>query len=505
MASSESSCKSSLRPSGSQFLGVLSLLSAWFPLLLAGALFFPTDPDLGYHLSIGKLVLEQGFPVTDIFRISSGAREIAYSWLPDVSLWLFYESLGVAGLRLWVCLSLFLLVVAASMLCLGIKSARIRWLLCFTLSIALMQLVSPRPRVLALVLFVSLVLVLLNRARNAGGKANTRFLFLIFVLSALWANVHISVFIAPGAAALFLLAEAVSSRDGQLLKAYAAALVVSLLATAANPYHWQLFSLLPVFAPGGQAGVAPKVIELQGFLSLRSPWPVWAYAAVALMLAWFTQLLLDVRRKRISSSGVLCLHLLTAVFFGLTFLASRHCGFFAVSAAATFTAVKQNEICARAGEAAVGVLVALLAVAAGWMQSPQAASWYEFDPHEKLPVAAVASLEDFLVQSDAGHRLSILSPFGTGHFITFWLRERGLEEQAGVFLDGRTDALGISRFAAATQIYSAESAQKTLDEHAIDIIVVETDSPLQPVLESSAEWRRLGGDERAAAFVRSKR
>ncbi|MCB0346451.1 MAG: hypothetical protein KDD66_15135 [Bdellovibrionales bacterium] len=499
MVNSASSCKNSSNHSSAKFLQICTLLSAWFPLLLAGALFFPTDPDLGYHLSIGRIVFESGFPHQDVFRSFSQVPEIAYSWLPDAVLWTAYNALGVNGLRLWVCSSLLLLAAVCSMLTLGIESNRKRWLVCFVLSVSLIQAALPRPRLWALTMFALFLLILTEQNCADRARKRTNFLLMVFVISAIWANIHISVFLAPVLAAVFAACRAIQGNSSSTAD-FTFAVAVSSLGAALSPYHFRLFSLIPTFAPGGQALVAENIIELQGLFALQWPWPVWAFAALILMAAWGA---FAVASLRSSGLGGCAPHLVAAIFLLLTISASRHCGFFVIAAATSIAAGGVWTARACVSEAAVGMLVAAVAIAAGWTQSPKAEAWYQFDPRSDLPLAAMTSLGGEINRSAGTERLNILSPFGTGHFVTFWLRERNLEKRAAVFLDGRTDELGIHRFEVAEKAYGGESGLTILDDNAINAVIAKPDSLLFDALESSDKWRKLGGDERASVFIRA--
>lgn len=503
MASSESNCRSLSKPVSEGLLSAGALLSAWFPLLLAGALFFPTDPDLGYHLSIGRIIREHGFPHSDVFRTGSTAPEVAYSWLPDVVLSLLYDALGPAGLKLWLVASLLVLALTVTLLCSKRLELRRRWLLLFAASIAFIQFALPRPRVWALICF-ALLLLLLQKAVSRRTSALLT-LTSIFALSALWANVHISVFLAPPVVLVFCVSSFIADRGARNASVLLAAAVLSAAAIALNPYYLGIYSLLTDFGPGGQSQVAPQIIELQGFLALRWPWPVWAYAVCALFAAWAALAAVDLRSGGARNPARLGAHLVAAALAMLSLSASRHSAFFAaaVVAAAGSGARSARLWKPRLSEALTGLGVAAIAVAAGWIQSPRADSWYGFDPREEYPVAAADSLAAVIAQRPPGEkRLSILTPFGTGHFLTFWIRERGFEDRAGVFLDGRTDALGIERFTAADAIYRDEEGLSRLEKQGIEIVIVQPKSELLSALRASGEWRETGGDARGHAFVR---
>ena len=66
-----------------------------FPLLLMP---MGQENDLGFLLSDGRYILEQGFPVEDPFTMHQGMHFIMQQWLSAVIFWLCYANFGVNGL-----------------------------------------------------------------------------------------------------------------------------------------------------------------------------------------------------------------------------------------------------------------------------------------------------------------------------------------------------------------------------------------------------------------------
>jgi len=141
--------------------------------------------------------------------------------------------------------------------------------LTFVASLALERLYSPRPWHFTILFFV-LVVDIVMQARRTG---NTRELFWLPVIFALWANLHIQ--FVDGLLVLGIaLAEAVvlrwskpmsQNRDmghpGLRLGTVAVGMVASVAATLANPYGWHIYRT--AYELASQPGVMDHIAELQ--------------------------------------------------------------------------------------------------------------------------------------------------------------------------------------------------------------------------------------------------
>lgn len=482
--------------------GRYSLLSRWLaflPLLTVlhvfAAVVYPSDPDLGYHLAIGEHILSAGaFPEADLFRINSDAPEVAYSWLPDLTLAWTYRYFGVDGLRAWVMLSA--LVLSLVLIALVGDSGR-QWQICValvTLSIGLLQICGPRPRLWAAICLVLLLLKLRNRTPQLVARE----CLAIGLIVAFWANVHVSatlaplfVFIAQGVRATIMRNRKAWTRCAGLTFASSAAVLI-------NPYSYRLFAMGFEFSPWTQRSIADSIVEMRGLLNLPAPYPIWVYALVFLTI-WalyraVKQRLIDgvSLEDRAQSLGILVIVLVCLL---LTINSSRHANFLLISAAATL-GLSGRKVKIVNGAPLTGLATYLLVSASGLAAASPGRNWYDVSfSSPTYPERALESASPLLQSPrDDGARWSIFAPFGKGHFITWWLRERGLSNAAAVFVDGRTDYLGRERFFTAQSIFR-EPCEEDLLALGADVILVEESSDLFEVLLNSPNFIPLGGDQ----------
>ena len=200
------------------------------------------DSDAGWHIRTGESILSGGgLPRTDPYSLTrSGQPWFAWEWGADVIMGAAHKAGGlayVAGLYalviaactwLWFHLNWIAggnFLFAAGLATLMLSAGNIHWL--------------ARPHVFSWLLLLGLVSYL----ERGPGR-----LTLIAALSALWANLHASFFLAPVMAGIYALSHALApmiwdlDRKSEWRKArwYCVAAVVACLASLLNPYGWQL-------------------------------------------------------------------------------------------------------------------------------------------------------------------------------------------------------------------------------------------------------------------------
>ncbi|HEX4946314.1 MAG TPA: hypothetical protein VFZ34_06615 [Blastocatellia bacterium] len=235
------------------------------------------DPDFWWHLRTAQWMLEHGaVPTTDPFsQGGAGKPWFAYSWLFELLLYSLYQRFGLSAILLykvplllailWSVLALLRQLGQSFLVAIGLTSLVV---------LALTPLLTPRPWLLT-ILFFTWELHLLIRFRQTG---NTRCLYWLLPLFALWANVHIQ-FIYGFIPLVLVLAEPVlaeflrrpfSSRWIKTARQFRAwwFIPACIAATLVTPYHWHLYR--PVLEITQQAGVYKFVIELQS-MNFRHP------------------------------------------------------------------------------------------------------------------------------------------------------------------------------------------------------------------------------------------
>src|SRR5260370_28847098 len=202
------------------------------------------DSDAGWHLRNGETILATGkLPRTDPYSFTrAGAPWYAWEWLADVAGGSIHRSLGLngvavfyvtaisAGVWLWFRLHWALggnFLLACAMAPLLLSTCNIHWL--------------ARPHVLS---WLFLLLAIFPRKPN---------LIVVGLVTALWANVHASFFLAPVIALLFAL------EDRWYLKAAAVAAVAPLI----NPYGPQLY--VHVYPHLPHSDLLALIAEFQSF------------------------------------------------------------------------------------------------------------------------------------------------------------------------------------------------------------------------------------------------
>jgi hypothetical protein len=501
MASCESDCKKWSVPqtSNASWRICLALLPALIPLILFAGFYFPDDPDLGYHLNIGSDILDfQQFPSVDRYRVDSDSPEIAYSWLPDVALELSHRAAGVLGLKLWVASSVALLCFIVIGLLAGRLPLHLLAVALLISSVCLFQVVGPRPRLWSMLCFGTFLLTMRNYIESKLSRNMTSMTAALAVV-VIWANSHLSVVVAPVVAAVLLGARALEFRSLQGLLKDVILILGILIALLCNPYGASIVELAIGFSPSGQGSIAPYIVELLGFFGLPNPKPVWFWAGLLLLLCVVVFLVKELpalKTRDNHGQGLLGPLLVAIVFAILTFLSSRHFGFFVLAALSLFGYSFRGLPRFPNMASLVGGFLALLGFVVGFQQSHPAQHWYEKNISGVYPVEALEALrEDLARPLEGNERRTVLTPFANGHFTSWWLRKNKLLVNAGVFLDGRSDELGRSRFLGVYNLYKGESYPEFLDQQSIDFILVPSESDLMDLLSSDTNWTSVGGKQ----------
>jgi|WetSurSiteA1Bulk_404760.scaffolds.fasta_scaffold01367_6 hypothetical protein len=214
-----------------------------------------TDPDIPWHLSAGRWMVEHGtVPTTDPFSLyGQGKPWVAYSWLFELMVYELFRAFGMVGLlvftfalSLGITFALFTLIrnieqkvniVVFGLTVLGIIGMA-----------PLLQ--TPRPWLLTILLFI-IELDLLLTAQRTG---NYRYLLILPFLFTLWANVHIQFIHGLFALVIFAiepLIEQVLRRPFVFNNVKSAIntqlwliVIACFIATLATPYHIHLYGIV---------------------------------------------------------------------------------------------------------------------------------------------------------------------------------------------------------------------------------------------------------------------
>ncbi len=192
------------------------------------------DPDFGWHLAMGKLIIKSGIPAKDPFSYSmpSYPMFVDHEWLPDILLALFFQKIGTVGFSFFFS---FLAVAALWITTLLIpKEKRLFALIpllfagtvCIMASGIRMQIITWD--------FLGLLLYLLYK-----GEKNQKFFLAIPFLIFCWANLHGGFAISIP---ILFIACGVSWWQKKRFPWYIFFLtIISIGLTCINPYGWKLW------------------------------------------------------------------------------------------------------------------------------------------------------------------------------------------------------------------------------------------------------------------------
>jgi hypothetical protein len=188
------------------------------------------DPDFGWRLRTGILILKNGIPQTDPFSYTmSSFPFVDHAWLTDVGIALAYPSVGMLGLSLiGVCLIFLSLLI--SLLRTGIKKDKLR--IVFPASLLSVSAVLPffgvRVQVVTWFMFSILLFLVCKSNIWKKWKLITPVFFII------WTNLHGGY--AAGLLALFIIIIFRFVRKRQVDRTDVLVLFLSLVFTLINPY-----------------------------------------------------------------------------------------------------------------------------------------------------------------------------------------------------------------------------------------------------------------------------
>jgi len=353
------------------------------------------DADIWWHLRTGQWIVEHGaIPTTDPFSsYGMGKPWTAYSWLFEVLVYGLYSALGLTGILLYRVVLSFAVVAAVHRL---VAKREPRFVIATNIVLlavlGILPLLNVRPWLFTILFFT----LTLDAVLDLREGTNTKVVWLLPPMFALWANLHIQfiygLFLLSLATAESmiegLLRRAAVENDARTIPSGRLLIVTALCAAAtlATPYHLHLYqTILELIRQTGQFQYVTELLAL----SFRSPWSWFVLAATlgaAFSLGW---------RREVRPFPLL---LLAAGAF-LSFRASRDVWFVVIAAAALiatfrspkaiadrFALTKRRVLLVAAGVVAVLVVVGRIRnISERHLESALA---------EKYPVAAAAVVEE---------------------------------------------------------------------------------------------------------------
>ena len=272
------------------------------------------DPDIWWHLETGKWIVWHGtLPETDPFSAyGEGKPWIAYSWLFEIGIYELVEACGEIGILLYTLVGSWMVMLALHWI-IGkrIQDFAIVCGLMAISTVALSKVFTPRPWLLT-ILFFALTLDTVLSLRE--GK-QSRIVWALPAVFALWANIHIQFIYGLGLLGLACVAPLIDqlvyrgtrhqptmlsgSKSWRNLVGLTA---LCIGATLATPHHVKLYAVVAELS--AQTGMWEYTQEMQA--------PGFRTAADWVMLAVFCLALIQLGRRAFGRSSFEMLLLLVA-------------------------------------------------------------------------------------------------------------------------------------------------------------------------------------------------
>jgi hypothetical protein len=439
------------------------------------------DADLGWHLRTGEWVIAHGtVPTTDPFSTYGEGRPwVAYSWLFEVLAYGLYRALGFTGiLLLRVVVALAALATVHRLIARREPRFVVATALAALAFVTLWPLMTERPwlfTVLFSVLTLDAVLAL-----RAGSAA--RSVWLLPVLYALWANLHIQFIYGLAFLGLACVApvfdrllrrptsgthaDTIGTPAWRRLVVLAAACA---LATLLNPYGARLYAVVWEYASQSAAYRIMHELQPLDFGDVHS-WPVLVLFALAAFSLG--------RRPCLSSFDVL---LLAGTAYA-SFHTRRDLWFVSLAALAILTTGPRRAVdparrfvppCWGLPFVASGVMAFFLAVT--FHRGLSEAAHREAMAAE-FPEGAVAFLKDHPQPGP------LFNDMDWGGYLIWNLRE------LPVSIDGRTNLHGDDRLRHHVQTTAGIHPLEDSDLAAARLVIIRTDGPLPELLTGSGRF-----------------
>ncbi|CAN5724657.1 hypothetical protein BH18ACI4_BH18ACI4_25480 [soil metagenome] len=449
------------------------------------------DPDLWWHLQTAKdIVATRSIPHTDNYSFTkAGSEWITHEWLSELLMYAIYRVSGLGGLVL-----VFSGAITAAFLIVYHHSAGRPYLAVWAVMLAALSstpLFGIRAQMITLLL-ASGYLALLNRFAREG---QTRILWWLPPLMALWVNLHAGFALGLGLIALYFFSLALD-RKWKLLRPLTLTGLACFLVVPLNPNGFRIFlyPLQTLTSPSMAALIdewlSPDFLQTE-FLPLA-----------ALLLLTFAILAFAPGRLRL---GELFLLLVTA--FG-SLRSARHAPIFALVAAPIFADHLSDLMKTRGwdksfaretyptgGKLIVRLLLLIVPVSFATFQFWHFVSHQQTYVAQRNPIAAVDFIE--------ARRLPgpIYNRYDWGGYLIY-----RLYPEYRVFVDGRADVYGDDFLFQVVNTYHGHSGwREPLDRYGIRTVLISPDVPLASLLRNDPEWQKAYEDNQAVIFTKVAR
>ena len=240
------------------------------------------DPDFGWHVRMGEVILESGIPLTDPFSYTMAAFPfVDHEWLTNVLMYLGYRSIGMVGL------AAVFATLAVAALAVAVRGGRGKW---WEMAVILVGVVwlgrgGVRPQVLDWLFLGGEWAWLLSH------RWWKKWRWLMPVYLAVWANLHGGFALGVMVLVAVLGAKMVSERKIDLPDL--GVMVLGAVATFINPYGGQLW--WEVWSQASESSFFRRTVaEWQPWYA-ATELGFWLLGAMSLVLMWRYRRKFDLR------------------------------------------------------------------------------------------------------------------------------------------------------------------------------------------------------------------
>jgi len=500
------------------------------------------DTDTWWHLRTGQWIVEhQAIPQTDVFsHTRAGEVWRIPGWLVQAPLFWLFDNWGYAGLNLFTALVVTLAFALVYPLCVGHPLLR-AFVLVLAATVSSVYW-SARPQIVSFLLAAAFAFVLyrwrMARVQSSNSLISNpinRWLLLLPLLMALWANAHggfaigfilIALTLAGEGLKIFLRELAQAMDDGrQTISDNGLAIIDrrNLLQAMLYASRFALRALFPLLLTAALCALAvmlnpagPEMLlypfKTVGIGALREFIQEWQspnfhnlYVQPFLWLLFATFVVVAFSRRAPDMTDVI----LVCGTAYLGFLAGRNVPLLALVAPPLLTrhAVyiwenarrRETDSAARppfAGNIILNwvLLAALTLVAALKVFTVLPASLNEKELKRMVPMDAAAYI---LRERPAGR---LFNSYNYGAYL-MW----ALYPDYPVYTDGRTDLYDDAFLREYLNVALGRPGwEEVFEKYGINLVVVEADSLLGDRLQESETWRKVYGDDLAAVYTRSE-
>ena len=453
------------------------------------------DSDTGWHIRNGESILSSAVvPRVDAFSYTrAGQPWLAWEWLSDTLLGASHRMAGLSGVGLIAAITIALTVYGAAHLALSLGGN-----LFFTSAgtVLLLGVTSmhwlARPHLFSWILALAFLSVAETERRH-----NSRFLWVLPALAALWANMHGSFLLGPAILFIYALGEWIAQHSA---RRFLTVSLLSLISTLINPYGWRLHEHVFTYL---QSDYLMDHIQEFGSFNFHSAGALY----VEMFLAVATLGTVALLKQRAFGPALLSLGMLHLSLYSARHLATAAVLLLPLSIAALTRQVEEwprlrnfirysqrlRAIDQRVhGIVPIAIVLVLTVFGVNALASNGRVT---FDPGT-FPVHAADFLEKTNASTNTGN---IFTTDQWGGYLIY-----RFDGQMKVFLDGRSDFYGRDLLETYGRVISVKPGwDKVLTEYDARFVLVPPDSSLGSVLQSRTDWKCIYSDAVSSIYERT--